>query len=413
MSLVVLVVGMHRSGTSALSGALAALGVDFGADEELVSAGPDNPKGFFERVSVVELNDRLLAGRGWSWDVIPASAGPQFSPWSSFVSFGRDLVSALPKGTTVGLKDPRFCLTMPFWRHVLLDRCIVIRIVRDPAEVIWSLMLRDGKSATQSAALLRAYDRWLEEYLDGLPVANCRYEDLVDEPEQTLLSLHSALRAIAPEMAQLDENQLEAASKFVEPLLRRTSVPHSIEASDIVRKCREGRHTIFNDHVVFKPHIACPTVPELWEEDILQLQMRLHSLESEREDLQKVYQSHLAAAQDATDRQIALCRALEVKLGEMQVSHVAQIEDLLFERDGLVTRQRVLEAELASTVQQVDEQVAAVQERLDDVLGRLRRRRSEVLNLERDLELVKKSRSWRIGRFMTAPARAFRRILGF
>ena len=62
----VLILGMHRSGTSAISGALNAIGVDFG--KELAEASYDNPIGYFENNRIQDLNDLILKELGVSWD---------------------------------------------------------------------------------------------------------------------------------------------------------------------------------------------------------------------------------------------------------------------------------------------------------------------------------------------------------
>ncbi len=62
----VIVLGMHRSGTSALAGMLSMLGVQFG--DSLMAPQADNSKGFWEHRDIVGLNDRILAAFDSSWD---------------------------------------------------------------------------------------------------------------------------------------------------------------------------------------------------------------------------------------------------------------------------------------------------------------------------------------------------------
>ena len=57
----VAILGMHRSGTSAVAGFLAKAGFFAGEEDDLLPAAEDNPKGFFERADVNALNDDLLA----------------------------------------------------------------------------------------------------------------------------------------------------------------------------------------------------------------------------------------------------------------------------------------------------------------------------------------------------------------
>jgi O-antigen biosynthesis protein len=62
----VLVLGMHRSGTSALARGLQMLGVYLGSD--FLSPQPDNPTGYWEDRNIYELNERLLAVFGLKWE---------------------------------------------------------------------------------------------------------------------------------------------------------------------------------------------------------------------------------------------------------------------------------------------------------------------------------------------------------
>ena len=71
-SLAVLVVGMHRSGTSALSGVLNLLGIDL--PRELHPADEHNERGYFEGQAYIDFHERLLARIGWpSDDPLPLS----------------------------------------------------------------------------------------------------------------------------------------------------------------------------------------------------------------------------------------------------------------------------------------------------------------------------------------------------
>jgi hypothetical protein len=138
------ILGMHRSGTSLVASLVQALGVDLGPDEELLPAHPvDNPVGYFERHDVSVLNERILEamdgtwwrppdlGRGWheSPDLIEARTD------------ARAIVDRFKKGRWA-IKDPRLSLTLPLWDAVAGPMESIV-CVRDPAEVVASLMRRD------------------------------------------------------------------------------------------------------------------------------------------------------------------------------------------------------------------------------------------------------------------------------
>src|SRR5579864_4713795 len=67
-STALVVLGMHRSGTSALTGMLHHLGVALG--DRLMAATPDNPRGYWEHGDIVAIHERLMATLGWGWDDI-------------------------------------------------------------------------------------------------------------------------------------------------------------------------------------------------------------------------------------------------------------------------------------------------------------------------------------------------------
>src|SRR5436190_14607020 len=146
---IVVVLGMHRSGTSLCSHVLSALGVDM-ADE--IAAQPSNQKGHWERQEIVELHDRVLAlfNRGFyspahdfglpaAWWADPAVAAIR----RALAAF----LDARMGNGLFGFKDPRTARLMPLWHQIFEELRLAPRIVfclRDPAQVGRSLQARDG-----------------------------------------------------------------------------------------------------------------------------------------------------------------------------------------------------------------------------------------------------------------------------
>jgi hypothetical protein len=142
----VIILGMHRSGTSALAGALARLG--FMLPKTPLEASADNPKGFFESLRIFDANFKILLVAGCSWNVCfslePAELPGRFKPelveglhWLLCEEFG-------DTGSFV-LKDPRMCLLLPVWLPAL--RCLtpilpVLLTLRHPMEVVHSHVVR-------------------------------------------------------------------------------------------------------------------------------------------------------------------------------------------------------------------------------------------------------------------------------
>ena len=88
----VLVLGMHRSGTSAVAGAVHLLGAE--PPKHLIPAAADNPSGFFEATTVLGVNDWILKAGGSTWfdclnfdpDSLPLRSRASGWRWSTFRS---------------------------------------------------------------------------------------------------------------------------------------------------------------------------------------------------------------------------------------------------------------------------------------------------------------------------------------
>ena len=161
----IIVLGMHRSGTSALAGTLARLGARLPARQ--IVATTHNAKGHFEPYRIVAIHNRLLASAGlhWAdWQVLPRTW--LTSPAAS--AFVRELAAAVREdygnAPLFVVKDPRMCLLVPLWRRVLEDVGAEARFaiaLRHPAEVAWSLQARDQIPTQQ------AYLTWLRHLIEA------------------------------------------------------------------------------------------------------------------------------------------------------------------------------------------------------------------------------------------------------
>lgn len=181
---VILVLGMHRSGTSALAGTFSQLGLSLG-DDLMPATADANPKGYFEHVRVVQAHDRLLAALGMDW----ADARPLPESWlrhpvtrqvrKELEALVRQL---LEDGSAVVIKDPRACRFVPLWRDLLADMGVPVHfafIVRHPVEVAASLRRRDGMSEYRAGLLSLAYQLEAEQATRGASRLFITYEDLI------------------------------------------------------------------------------------------------------------------------------------------------------------------------------------------------------------------------------------------
>ena len=180
---VVLVLGMHRSGTSALSGLLDILGVD--VPGELMPATSDNEKGYFENARIVEFHARLLERLHSSWD----DPLPLLDEWmetplgsSAAQELGSLLEQELGSAPLVLVKDPRMCRLVPLWVAALERtgrQAVAIHPYRHPLEVAGSLQARDGLSRPRSLLLWLQHVVVAERATRGLQRSFVSYESLM------------------------------------------------------------------------------------------------------------------------------------------------------------------------------------------------------------------------------------------
>src|SRR5690242_10880263 len=147
---VLVVAGMHRSGTSFLASLLHHAGCQMG--EKVLPADANNRAGYFEDLSFLELNRRMLASVvsadlpghadwGWTEGVAPAGVDPRLL--DPFVAEADALVANRARAHTEtrgpwGWKDPRTTVLLDFWDARLADARYVF-IYRSPWDVADSM----------------------------------------------------------------------------------------------------------------------------------------------------------------------------------------------------------------------------------------------------------------------------------
>lgn len=125
-----IVLGMHRSGTSALAGVLGQLGVALPRD--LMAPADMNAKGFFESNRITALNDRILRQVGMTWWDTRAFPGDWLDgPQAAAILDEARLALTADYGDAplFVIKDPRMCRLMPFWRRALEAFGAQVRVV--------------------------------------------------------------------------------------------------------------------------------------------------------------------------------------------------------------------------------------------------------------------------------------------
>lgn len=152
---IILVLGMHRSGTSCLTGSLQQAGLVLG---EFSEWNPHNLKGNRENTEIMTLNESVLKASGGSWD-----APPRRVKWLPVYKMrARAILDKYADNPLWGFKDPRSLLTLDGWLECGIEPQY-IGIFRHPDAVAGSLMRRNGDAIDRRRALelWYAYNRRL------------------------------------------------------------------------------------------------------------------------------------------------------------------------------------------------------------------------------------------------------------
>lgn len=186
------VLGMHRSGTSAMAGLLSRTG--FGVGASLLLPNQYNPRGYFENKLLVDENNALLERLHSAWDdVRPLSLdalAQHLTSSDNRVRYKALLETALsePGGVDQGyvLKDPRLCRVLPLWQPIWQDlgwNPRYILMLRHPDEVVASLQHRDGMAPEHGYLLYVAYLLDAERYTRTCQRSVVLYDRLLHTPE--------------------------------------------------------------------------------------------------------------------------------------------------------------------------------------------------------------------------------------
>ena len=189
---VMVVLGMHRSGTSLCAHLLHALGVDMA---DTPGASPDNAKGHWERPRINDLNDQIFGffDRAWSGPSHILAMPEHWLGDPRVQAVRRALAAVLAPGLAgsgpYGFKDPRTARLLPLWRKVFADTGAEPRFVfciRDPAQVARSITARDKMAREHAEYRWLLYNAEAIAHLGDSEICLVPYEHWFTQPDTTI-----------------------------------------------------------------------------------------------------------------------------------------------------------------------------------------------------------------------------------
>src|SRR5215207_3192202 len=233
-----LVLGMHRSGTSALARMLSLLGAAL--PEHVLGAQRGNETGHWEPERLVNLHAEMLAEVGSRWDdwrrFEPTALGPErLSHYRSAI--GRLIAEEYGDAPLFVLKDPRLCRFVPLYEEILGRMGIAPRFVlayRNPVSVLDSLAARDDMAASYASLVWLRHVLESEEATRGKARVFLAYEEYLDDWRAVAARISAALGFDWPRGA-------DEAGQKIDAYLSRDFQYHAATPADLAADQRIGQ----------------------------------------------------------------------------------------------------------------------------------------------------------------------------
>ena len=216
----ILILGMHRSGTSAISGCIGILG--FGLGKQLIPPETHNEKGYFENVLINKFNDSLFDVLLAKWHdtlFLPQNWWKEEEVRVKKSELISILESEFAQTDNLVIKDPRISVLLPFYTELFKELNINIKAIisfRNPFEVANSLRKRDNLSMSKSLLLWMDAMLKAELHSRSFPRVFLNFDSLLENTVGTLQKINDLLKLDVV----IDSNKEVLLKKFVERKLK-------------------------------------------------------------------------------------------------------------------------------------------------------------------------------------------------
>ena len=217
----ILVLGMHRSGTSALTGTLSLLDVYLGS--KLMKGSFANEKGYFENDELFSVNEALLAECHSSWYDIFYSED-KLEKIKNIDELKAVIKKEFEYSRIFAIKDPRLAFLFPIYKKILEEFDIDIKVVlpyRNPMEVANSLHTRDNLSLEKGMLLWGYHFLLAEKYSRDYERVFINYDDLMNKTEESIRLISQSLNIDFYTKYTKNKQRIE---EFLEPSLKHHNI---------------------------------------------------------------------------------------------------------------------------------------------------------------------------------------------
>ncbi len=402
----VVVLGMHRSGTSAITRGLQVLGVDLG-DSFMPPKAGNNDKGFWEDIDLNALNMEMQSALGSDWHHLAPieSADVVFLRKNGYLLRAVELLRKKAGAAPIfGFKDPRVAKLLPFWKEVFVacgfDVSYVL-CVRHPLSVIKSLAKRDGFEAEKS------YQMWLGHVITGLsesagdPRVLVDFDRLMEMPERELNRIAAQI-SLHADAAELERYK----SEFLDEGLRHTVYgPDDLLLDDACPPLAREIYAALRDVAADKTQLDDPAL----RTRVAQWSKEFERIKSPLALADRLFEQREAAKALVVERDAHIVY-LNGVIHDKDV-HIGNLDQIAAARDEQIAELRQLALDkdvhadnLGKLITERDEQINALGQALHDKDVHIDNLNQMLAERDRVMQNLYASASWRL----TRPLREFK-----
>jgi hypothetical protein len=182
----IIILSMHRSGTSLLAEIVHRWGAYGGDQQAMMPSDEENRRGYWEYLPLVQFNEALLASEDAKWFVPPYDMDVfrRKADDLRYRNTARALMNRMSqRGFVWYWKDPRLGILLPFWEE-LWKNAIYIVPVRHPVDIAFSIKKRNGFPISASLLIWQYYMTSILRHAGGSKKALfLEYDRFMNEPD--------------------------------------------------------------------------------------------------------------------------------------------------------------------------------------------------------------------------------------
>ncbi|ADN08331.1 sulfotransferase family protein [Sulfurimonas autotrophica] len=423
----ILVLGMHRSGTSALTGVLNMCDIYLGS--ELMAANHANEKGYFENNELFKVNEKLLFECNSSWDDIFYNE-EKLENIKNIDELKKIIKKEFEYSNIFAIKDPRLAFLFPVYKKALEELHIDIKVIlpyRNPVEVANSLHTRDGISMEKGMLLWGYYFLLAEKQSRGYERVFVDFDNLINETTDTVKMIAKSLNIDLDEKYLKNRQEIE---KFLEAGLKHhnisidnlsSKIPTMVQKvlalkdcfnnKSVLKKFDELRNEFFSYQKLFYNREIINFLEELQKtkETLTQSQETIAQKDKElAQTKETLTQSQETIAQK--DKELAqtketLTQSQETiaqkdkELTEVKENLAQKDKELTQAKESLTQKDKEL-TQAKESLTQKDKELIQVKEDLTQKDKMIKSKNKEIESLKDELVLIYTSRSWKFTKIL-------------